>query len=225
MTGDSSGPVPSSGLVPSVRANDTRPGLLVLGASEIVTMAGGLRRGLGQREPALLAAGPGAAEGTHLAVVIWGQRIAAVGTLDDVRARLQADGLDPLDPLRFAQLDARGGTLTPGLIDPHTHLVFAGTREQEITLRQGGATYLEILQAGGGILSTVARTRAASREELLAHGRRWLAEMLSHGTTTVEAKSGYGLHRDTELRQLEVTGRLGEEGPLEVVRPSLVPMP
>jgi imidazolonepropionase len=102
-------------------------------------------------------------------------------------------------------------------VDPHTHLLFAGTREDELVLRQRGAGYLEILAAGGGILSTVAATRAASAAELMEHGRRWLAEMLSHGTTTIEAKSGYGLDLPTELRLLDVAFRLGEEGPIDVL--------
>src|SRR4029079_8248073 len=99
----------------------------------------------------------------------------------------------------------------------HTHLLFGGSREGELVLRQRGADYLEILQAGGGILSTVTATRAATDDELADHGRRWLAEMLSHGTTTVEAKSGYGLDLPTELRLLEVAHRLGKEGPVEVL--------
>ena len=84
-----------------------------------------------------------------------------------------------------------------------------GSREQELLLRQQGAGYLEILASGGGILSTVAATRAADEAALLAHGRRWLGEMLSHGTTTVEAKSGYGLDTRTELRLIEVAGCKG----------------
>jgi imidazolonepropionase len=108
-------------------------------------------------------------------------------------------------------------TVTPGLVDPHTHLLFAGAREEELVLRQRGADYLEILAAGGGILSTVAATRAASAADLEAHGRRWLAEMLSHGTTTIEAKSGYGLDLPTELRLLEVAHRLGAAGPVDVL--------
>ena len=84
-------------------------------------------------------------------------------------------------------------------------------------MRARGATYLEILAAGGGILSTVRATRAASEQALLAHGRRWLAQMLRTGTTTVEAKSGYGLDLATELRLLAVAGRLAAEGPVDVV--------
>jgi len=107
--------------------------------------------------------------------------------------------------------------VTPGLVDPHTHLLFAGTREGELRLRQRGTAYLDILAAGGGILATVAATRAASSEELLAHGRRWLDAMLAFGTTTVEVKSGYGLDLPTELRLLEAAHQLGQEGPLDVV--------
>ena len=118
---------------------------------------------------------------------------------------------------RFARIDAAGGSVTPGLIDPHTHLLFAGSREDELVLRQEGASYLDILAAGGGILSTVAATRAASEADLLTHGRRWLDEMLTHGVTTVEAKSGYGLDLETELRLVEVAYRLGREGPIDVV--------
>ena len=91
------------------------------------------------------------------------------------------------------------------------------SREGELLLRQRGAGYLEILAAGGGILSTVAATRAASAAALLAHGRRWLDEMLGHGVTTIEAKSGYGLDLETEIRLLDVAYRLGREGPIDVV--------
>jgi len=214
------------------RAGSTPPGLLVRGAAEIVTMAGGLRRGSAQADGAVLTGGvrsltaagspAGEAAGIRgvagtLAIACWEGRIRSVGPFDDVLRQLAGEGLDGLDPARFVQLDARGRTLTPGLVDSHTHLVFAGSREGEIALRQRGASYLEILAAGGGILSTVAQTRAASTDELLAAGRRWLAEMLRHGATTVEVKSGYGLERASELRQLEVAARLGAEGPAEIV--------
>jgi imidazolonepropionase len=147
-------------------------------------------------------------------VACWEGRILAVGPRDELVRALEGSGY-PLE--RFARLDAEGGTVTPGLIDPHTHLLFAGTREGELVLRQRGADYLEILQAGGGILSTVTATRAASEEQLADHGRRWLSEMLAHGTTTIEAKSGYGLDLPTELRLLDVAHTLGKEGPVEVL--------
>lgn len=190
-------------------------GLLVHGAREVVTMAGGLRRGPTQAEPAALSAEPGDRDGPDGPVVaVWDGRIVAVGPRAAVEARLEGDGL-PL--ARFARLDARGGTVTPGLVDPHTHLLFAGSRAGELVLRQQGAGYLEILQAGGGILSTVGATRDASEEELARHGRRWLDEMLDHGVTTIEAKSGYGLDLPTELRLLAVAHALGVEGPIDIV--------
>ncbi len=195
------------------RTAEPSPGLLVVGAREVVTMAGGLRRGPEQGAVERLRtddpAGPEAP-----VVACWEGRILAVGPRAAVEAVLERDGF-PL--ARFARIDADGGTVTPGLIDPHTHLLFAGTREGELIQRQRGASYLDILAAGGGILSTVAATRAASEDELLAHGRRWLDEMLAHGVTTVEAKSGYGLDLETEVRLVELAWRLGQDGPIDVV--------
>jgi imidazolonepropionase len=195
------------------RTGEPTPGLLIIGASEIVTMAGGVRRGPSQGEVGRLTADDRAAPDAPV-VGIWEGRIAGVGPRNAVEAALEADGLSLA---RFARVDAAGGAVTPGLIDPHTHLLFAGSREDELVLRQNGASYLDILAAGGGILSTVEATRAAGEAELLAHGRRWLDEMLGHGVTTVEAKSGYGLDLETELRLVEVAYRLGREGPIDVV--------
>lgn len=189
-------------------------GLLITGASEVVTMAGGLRMGTTQGDPALIDSPDGPFAPTAPAVACWQGRIVGVGPRAELESRLEDDHL-PLS--RFQRLDAQGGSVTPGLVDPHTHLLFAGTRESEILLRQAGAGYLEILAAGGGILSTVAATRAASADALAAHGRAWLDAMLGHGTTTVEAKSGYGLDLATELRLLEVAYQLGREGPVDVV--------
>lgn len=178
-------------------------------------MAGGIRVGVRMDDPASIVA-PG---GDHRhdaapAVAIWEGRILATGPRNDLLQALDGSGY-PISG--FARLDAGGGTVTPGLIDPHTHLLFGGSREGELVLRQRGADYLEILQSGGGILSTVAATRAASDEELAEHGRRWLGQMLAHGTTTIEAKSGYGLDLPTELRLLEIAYQLGKEGPIDVL--------
>jgi imidazolonepropionase len=191
-------------------------GLLVRGAREVATLAGGVRRGAAQADAAVLRADGGAraADRAGLSVLAWDGRFVAVGTADEVERAMTGAGIDPeaCEPV-----DAAGGLVTPGLIDPHTHLLFAGTREDEVALRKRGAGYLEILDAGGGILSTVRATRAATEAELLDHGRRWLARMLRHGVTTIEAKSGYGLDTASELRLLRVAAMLGEEGPMEIV--------
>jgi imidazolonepropionase len=106
--------------------------------------------------------------------------------------------------------------VVPGFVDPHTHLVFAGDRRDELRLRLAGATYAEIAAAGGGIVKTVAATRAASEEELVAAARPRLAEMLAFGTTTAEAKSGYGLELEAECRSLRAIRRLANEQPIEL---------
>jgi imidazolonepropionase len=113
-------------------------------------------------------------------------------------------------------VNGRGQSLVPGFVDGHTHVVFAGDRRDELRRRLGGATYAEIAAAGGGILSTVNNTRAAREDQLAAATRVRLAEMLAAGTTTCEAKSGYGLDTDTELRMLRVIRQLGAEQPVEL---------
>ena len=99
--------------------------------------------------------------------------------------------------------------MTPGLVDAHTHLVFGGWREHELAMKRRGVPYLDILAQGGGILSTVRMTRQASEDALVQKAGAALEEMLSLGVTTCEAKSGYGLDRQTELKQLAVLRRLG----------------
>lgn len=113
-------------------------------------------------------------------------------------------------------IDAGGRLVTPGLVDAHTHLIFGGWRQNEFGLKLRGASYLEILEAGGGILSTVKATRAATEEELAEKAGQALKEMLSYGVTAVEAKSGYGLDRETELKQLRAIRRLNQDGPMDL---------
>jgi imidazolonepropionase len=115
------------------------------------------------------------------------------------------------------RVDASGCVVVPGFVDPHTHLVYAGDRRHELQRRLAGATYAEIATEGGGILSTVAATRAASEEELLASARMRLDEMLACGTTTCEAKSGYGLTTESELKQLRVIRALDRSHPIDIV--------
>src|SRR5437762_11977172 len=112
---------------------------------------------------------------------------------------------------RAKQVDALGGAwVTPGLIDCHTHLVFVGNRADEHAMRRAGATYEEIAKAGGGIASTVAKTKAASDEELLEQSRRRLRALMRGGCTTIEIKSGYGLDPKSEVRLLKLAKKLGE---------------
>lgn len=135
-------------------------------------------------------------------------RIASVGTYADLGSQIS--------PAAHV-LDAGGRCVTPGFVDAHTHLVFAGNRAAEFEQRIAGATYQQIAAAGGGILRTVALTRAASGDELLDAARLHRDWMIRAGSTTIEAKSGYGLDRDTELRMLRVLADLDEEGPARIV--------
>ncbi|KQC48488.1 imidazolonepropionase [Geobacillus sp. Sah69] len=137
--------------------------------------------------------------------------IVAVGA-DDELARQFADRLAEAEVI-----DAKGKTVTPGLVDPHTHLVYAGSREHEWTMRLGGATYMEIMNAGGGIHATTKATREASEEMLYEESKRRLDQFLLHGVTTVEAKSGYGLSLEHEIKQLEVAKRLDDTHPVDIV--------
>ena len=144
------------------------------------------------------------------AVACDGATIVATGTTAEVRAQI---ALSP----RATVVDGRGKSLVPGFVDPHTHVVFAGDRRDELRRRLGGATYSEIAAAGGGILSTVRATRAAPEDDLAAQTAVRLAEMLRQGTTTAEAKSGYGLDTATEVRMLRVVARLNTSQPIELV--------
>jgi imidazolonepropionase len=168
-----------------VTAREVAPPLLVRDLAQVVSPSGvaaPLRRGeLGKLD---------VLEDAY--VLCEGGRIAAIGRMSD---------LGPLDD-EVHELDGRGRSAVPGLVDCHTHLCFAGDRAEEFALRAGGASYEELHAAGGGILSTVRATRAAGEAGLAAAVRRHRDSMLRHGTTTFEGKSGYGLDRETELASL-----------------------
>ncbi len=172
--------------------------MLIHSASQLLTLAGGPQRGSSLGNLGLIEDG---------AVLIQGRTIQAVGTTADLR------GAFPHEP----ELDARGKVVLPGFVDPHTHLVWAGDRAAEFEMRLQGKTYLEIMAAGGGIVSTVRATRQADPADLLAQTRARAESLFRHGTTTAEAKTGYGLETAAELRQLDILLQLDEIGPLEII--------
>lgn len=173
----------------------------IVNIGQLVTLSGPVRARAGPelRELGLM---------RDAAMLIEGDRIAAVGSYAELRSCIPSDA---------TIIDAEDRCITPGFVDAHTHLVFAGNRADEFERRIAGATYQEIAAAGGGILRTVKMTRAAIEDELLASARRHRDWMLRGGTTTLEAKSGYGLDRETELKMLRVLGRLNEEGAARIV--------
>ncbi len=155
--------------------------LLIKNAAQLITLEGGIRTE--NYDLRIIDNG---------AVLIEGERIIDVGTTAELKGSAELE------------IDASGKVVMPGFVDPHTHLVFAGTRENELYMKLQGKTYLEILKMGGGILRTVRATRAASKDALRAELRGRLNYMLRNGTTTAEAKSGYGLNFETELKLLDV---------------------
>lgn len=137
--------------------------------------------------------------------------IQAVGTTKELE-KLYADRMHEAEVF-----DATGHLVTPGLVDPHTHVVYGGSREREFEMRLEGATYMDIMNGGGGIHATTRMTREASEEELMEQTIRRLDSFLAHGVTTVEGKSGYGMNLETELKQLRVMKKLQEEHPIDLV--------
>jgi imidazolonepropionase len=171
--------------------------MLLHSASQLLTLAGGPQRGKALGTLGIIENG---------AVVVRDEKILAVGTTGELKAAY------PDEPT----LDAGGCVLMPGFVDPHTHLIWAGDRADEFEMKMAGTPYLDILAAGGGILSTVKATRTASMETLIAQTRPRLLRMFAHGTTTAEAKTGYGLQTSTELRLLKALLALDDESPLDL---------
>lgn len=177
--------------------------LLITGASQLVTLSGppAPRRGRDMEDIGVIENG---------ALAALGEKIVAVGTAKEIENTVSvAPG--------GRVVDAGGRVVMPGFVDAHTHPVYAGSREHELALKLAGRSYLEILKAGGGILSTVRATRSASVEELAEQTARRLDLLLEHGVTTAEAKSGYGLTTEHEIRSLEVLSHLNRLHPVDLV--------
>ena len=181
---------------------------LIVHASELATCAGGgPKRGAGMKDIGLIRDG---------AVLIEDGMVVKTGTTQDLTTELKhAADLDVLD--------ASGKTVLPGFVDSHTHFIFGGYRADEFGWRLKGDSYMSIMERGGGINATVTKTREASLDELKVAGMDRLKTMLAFGVTTVEGKSGYGLDKQTELRQLQAMKELEEMQPVEIVRTFLGP--
>ncbi len=178
--------------------------LLITNANQLVTAVGASDRPKIKHELADLEVIPDGA------VAAAGEHILWVGPTRDLDKYLEAGP-------STRKINARGKTVLPGLVDPHTHLVFAGSREHELELKLKGVPYLEILAQGGGILSTVRATQAASQQELVQIGVKYARQMLAQGTTTAEAKSGYGLSTADELKILAAIKEIDAAQPVDLV--------
>jgi len=176
--------------------------VLVIHASELLTLRGP-ERARAKREMSELSIVPDGA------VAVSDGVITDVGKTASILKEHDARGVD--------KIDAKGRVVMPGFVDPHTHLVYAGSREFELELKAKGKSYMEILQEGGGIYSTVKDTRSASWDELFQQSAGRLQSMISHGSTTIEAKSGYGLDSHVEMRMLETIKKLGSDYPVDLV--------
>ena len=174
--------------------------IIIYNASQVVTCSG--------------FAGKRGREMNDLHVIEGGTVVVTDGRISHV---LRAGEPLPVDEAGYTVIDATGKALLPGFVDPHTHFVFGGYREEEFSWRMRGDSYMEIMNRGGGIVNTTRATREASEDELFEVGRRRLDAMLRLGITTVEGKSGYGLDCDTEMKQLRVMRRLNEAHPADIV--------
>ena len=171
--------------------------MLIHSAAQLLTLKGGPQRGHDLGTLGIIQNG---------AVLIRDEKIVAAGSTDELRASYKDE----------PTLDASGCVVMPGFVDPHTHLIWAGDRADEFEMKMAGRSYLDILAAGGGIISTVRQTRTASIETLIAQTRPRLFRMFAHGTTTVEAKTGYGLQTATELRLLKALLALEDESRIDI---------
>ncbi len=177
-----------------------RVDMIIHNAGQLVTCVSGgrVKRGAAMQDVGIIDDG---------GVAIADGKFVAVGTSSAIRAKFTADEV----------LDAEGRVVCPGLVDPHTHIVYAGDRLNEFELKIKGADYLDILASGGGIISTVRHTREASIEMLVEQSLKRLDKMLACGTTTCEIKTGYGLDTETELKMLAVIEVLDKRHPIDIV--------
>jgi len=183
---------------------EVEPDLVVFNANELVTMHskfGAPRIGKNMSELGIINNG---------AVAVKDDRIIFIGTTEELISKFEFGKIS-------TKIDAANKLVTPGFVDPHTHIIFSGSRENELSMKLDGKSYLEILDAGGGILKTVRDTREASIEKLVENGKTILDKMMSYGTTTVEAKSGYGLTTESEIKQLKTIQILNLEHPLDII--------
>ncbi len=178
--------------------------LLIKNAAQVVTSTGASNKALiGETLGRIKVVEDGA-------VAVSGDKIIAVGPTAEILKQIKIDQQTKV-------IDAVGKIVLPGLVDPHTHAVFGGSREHELSLKLQGVPYLEILARGGGILSSVEATRAASEDQLVEKGIKYCRQMLAQGTTTAEAKSGYGLSTEAELKTLRAVRRVDEAQPVDLV--------
>lgn len=158
-------------------------------------------------------AGKRGKEMSDLNVIENGTVVVANGIITHVLK--QGEALD-IDETQYKVIDAQGRALLPGFVDPHTHFVFGGYREEEFSWRMRGDSYMDIMNRGGGIVNTTNATRNSSFEELYNPAKQRLDAMMQLGITTVEGKSGYGLDKDTEIKQLKVMKQLNEDHPIDI---------
>lgn len=184
--------------------SDIKPDLAIINVNELVTLNsqyGSPRMGSDMSNLAIIKNG---------AIAIQDDEIIFVGSTNELLKKYD------LNDIKFV-IDATNKLVTPGFVDPHTHIIFDGSRENELEMKLAGKSYLEILESGGGILKTVRATRKASLEKLIQNGKKILDKMMRYGTTTVEVKSGYGLTVEDEIKSLKAVNELNKIHPLDII--------
>ncbi|KKN42982.1 hypothetical protein LCGC14_0707670 [marine sediment metagenome] len=184
--------------------SESDPDLVIFNIHELVTMDfrfGTPRIGSNMRKLGIINNG---------SVVVKGDKIIFVGSTEELQTKFEFDEIP-------TKINAWNKLVTPGFVDPHTHIIFSGSRENELSMKLEGLSYLEILEAGGGILKTVRETREAPIGDLVVNGRKILDKMMLHGTTTVEAKSGYGLTTESEIKLLKAIQILNKDHPIDII--------